>query len=321
MINDTYFTNIKALTVDVFVIGYPEKGESQVVVLKDEKNIFFSCVIDCYKHNSINKTLEILHSYGIKKIDVFIWTHTDEDHSVDIINLVNEYCDHTTRFYLPELTYGNYADFVEYNEEVKNSLDLINAFNKGQNYNVSSATAAPQGHSSIWRNDFIDINTGTKLIFEIIAVAPCSALLRRRFASGDLKKKNDLSIATILKIGELSIFLSGDIEDQSINQIASYHFENINYIKTPHHTSTTSTKLINRIQENSEVKSLKSVSTIYKQHSLPHPDVVEKYKKITNSFISTGSGKLDFGFDFTSFNVIDKEIITEKQDGNCIKLF
>lgn len=321
MINDKFFIKLDELLLDIFVVGYPDKGESQIIILKDNKNIYFSCVIDCYRHNSINKTIEILNSIGVKHLDMFIWTHTDEDHSLDIENLVNNFCSSKTSFILPEFTYGNLKDFIEYSQEIKKSLDLINAFNKGNNYNVASATAVPKSHSNIWRNEFIDTETTSKLLFEIIAVAPCSALLRRRYDAGDLKKKNDLSIATIFKIGGLNLFLTGDIEDQTITQIANYHFENINYIKTPHHSSTTSTKVIDKISENSVSKTLKSVSTVYKQHNLPHPDVVEKYKLISNSFISTGLGQNDSGIDYTSFNVINNQIIDEKHYGNCLKLF
>lgn len=321
MINDKFFININDLLLEIFVIGYPDKGESQIIILKDDKHIYFSCVIDCYRHNSINKTIDILNTNGIKHLDMFIWTHTDEDHSLDIENLINTFCNSKTSFVLPELTYGNLNDFIKYNLEIKNSFDLINSFNTGQNYNVATATAVPKSHSNIWRNEFIDIKTTSKLLFEIIAVAPCSALLRRRYESGDIKKKNDLSIATIFKIGDLNLFLSGDIEDQSINQMANYHFENIKYIKTPHHSSTTSTNLIDKLIEHSEAKTLKSVSTIYKQHNLPHPDVVERYKKISDSFISTGFGPKDSGVDFTRFNVIKNEIINEERSGNCLKLF
>lgn len=321
MINERFFIKLDNLLLDIFVVGYPDKGESQVVILRDDKFVYFSCVIDCYRHNSINKTIETLNSNGIKHLDMFIWTHTDEDHSLDIENLTRTFCNAKTSFILPELTYGNKNDFIEYSQEIKKSFDLINAFNTGQNYNVATATAVPNSHSSIWRNEFIDKETTSKLLFEIIAVAPCSALLRRRLDAGDIKKKNDLSIATIFKIGDLNLFLSGDIEDQSINQIADYHFENIKYIKTPHHSSTTSTKLIDKLLNNSNTKALKSVSTIFKQHNLPNPDVIEKYKKIANSFISTGLGSEDSGVDFTRFNVISNKIITEEYSGNCSKIF
>lgn len=321
MINEKFFVTINDLLLDIFVIGYPDQGESQVIILRDNSHIYFSCVIDCYRHNAVNKTIEILKFIGIKHLDMFIWTHTDEDHSLDIENLVSAYCSAKTSFILPELTYGNKKDFIDYSEEIKKSFDLINSFNQGQNYNVSTATAVPNGHSNIWRNEFIDKDTTAKLLFEIIAVAPCSALLRRRYDAGDLKKKNDLSIATIFKIGELNLFFSGDVEDQSINQIADYHFENVRYIKTPHHSSTTSTKIVDKFEKNATAKILKSVSTVYKQHNLPHPDVVERYKKISNTFISTGLGSKDSGVDFTRFNILTNAIISQEQYGNCAKLF
>lgn len=321
MKNDNLFIKLDELNIEIFVIGYPDKGESQVLILKDNQNVYFSCVIDCYRHNSINKTIDILKSNNISNLDMFIWTHTDEDHSLDIENLVNTYCSKKTNFILPELLHGNENDFIEYSAEIKRSFDLINSLNTHQDYNVSSVSTVPNGHSLIMKKTFIDTETSSKLIFEIIAVAPCSAILRRRYASGSIKKKNDLSIATIFKIGDLNLFLSGDIEDQSISQIADFHFEDLNYIKTPHHSSPTSTKLIDKVIENSQKSVLKSVSTIYKQHNLPHPDVVNRYKMISNSFISTGIGVGDSGIDYTCFNVISGNIIDEENFGNCVKIF
>lgn len=321
MNHDKIFVSLDELIVDIFVIGYPDKGESQVIILRDTENIYFSCVIDCYRYNNINKTIETLNNNNVSHLDLFIWTHTDEDHSLDIEKLITSHCDNKTLFILPELTYGNMKDFIDYSDEIKKSLDLINSFNVNNTYNVSSTSVAPQGHSSIWKNQFIDKKNSSKLIFEIISVAPCSALLRRRFQSGELKKKNDLSIATIFKIGELNLFLSSDIENQTINQIANYHFETLQYIKTPHHTSPTSTNFIDKFLSNSENKALKSVSTIYKRHNLPHPDVVNEYKKISNCFYSTGYGKHDSGINHTRFNVLTNEIIEERVFGNCEKIF
>ena len=322
MKNNNILFLIDNLVVEIFVIGYPDKGESQIIFLTDRTNnsIIFSCVIDCYRHQNINKTIEVLKERNISILDMFIWTHTDIDHSLGIVDLVTSYCNKKTNFILPELVYGNLNDFIEYNNEIKESFDVINSFNTGTNYNVNSATVVPNGHASIWRNKFIDKDNGAELIFEILAIAPCSALLRRRYGIGEINKKNDLSIATIFKIGQLNLLFSGDIENQTINQIADYHFENLAYLKTPHHTSTTSTNLIEKIKNNFNFKIPTAVTTVYKSNNLPHNDVVNEYKKITDNFYSTGIGNDYFGITYTKYHILSNSITEEILTGNAILL-
>jgi beta-lactamase superfamily II metal-dependent hydrolase len=321
MQNKTLFLDVNTLRLEVFVIGYPDKGESQIIIISDiSHNILFSCVIDCYEHAAINKTVEILESKGVQDLTLFIWTHTDEDHSFGIDNLIKKFCKKTTRFLLPELITGNEKDFVEYNEYVKACFDSINAFNVGGNYCVSSATVIPGGHSQVFFTKFIDKKTGSQLNFEILAIAPLSALIRRRWDSGIVKKKNDLSIATIFKVGNLNLLFSSDIENQTISQIADYHFQNLAFLKTPHHTSKTSTKLIDKILANYTAKIPTAVTTIYKVHNLPDGELVDEYKKITEKFYSTGIGDQSSGVTHTTFDIVNNIIIDEMIFGNAVLL-
>lgn len=322
MQKNSIFVDINNLTLEVFVVGYPDKGESQIIFIKNKiiNNVVFSCVIDCYKYKGVNKTIDILDQNGIELLDMFIWTHTDEDHSIGISDIVRRFCTNKTKFILPELVHGNEKDFVNYNKEIEESFKLINAFNTGSNYNVCTATVVPNGHSSIHKLIFIDLQTNCEIIFEILALAPCSPIIRRRWESGEVRQKNDLSIATIFKIGEINLLFSGDIENQTISLIADYHFENLSYIKTAHHTSTTSTNLISKIEDNCSNSIASAVSTIYKTHNLPHADVVEKYKKIVDKFYSTGLGDDTNGYTKTVFHIVSNSIIEECLFGNAIEL-
>lgn len=321
MLNKVLFLDISTLRLEVFVIGYPDKGESQIVLISDSKNnILFSCVIDCYKHSSVNKTIEILEGRGVKELNLFIWTHTDEDHSLGIDDLIEKFCKNTTRFLLPELITGNERDFVEYNETVKSCFESINTFNTGGNYCVSSVSVVPGGHSQVFFFKFIDTITGSELVFEILAIAPLSALIRRRWDTGALKKKNDVSIATIFKIGNLNLLFSSDVENQTISQIADFHFDNLAFLKTPHHTSKTSTKLIDKVTANYKNKIPTSVTTVYRVHDLPDCDLIDEYKKISDRFYSTGLGDESSGVTHTIFDIVNNSIIGEKIYGNAILL-
>jgi hypothetical protein len=208
---------------------------------------------------------------------------------VDSLAIINGFCNKYTEFFLPEGIYGTDEDFVSYSKEILEAIDKINTFNTGQSYNVSSIST-PSGssmHLDKLSRTFKD-RKSREIKFRIKALAPISAIIRRRIATA-LRTKNDSSIALMAKFGAYSAFLSGDIEDSAIRQIDPYHFEELNYLKTPHHTSTTSTHLLKKFDEifNGHQIDL-TCSTVYVQHSLPDAGVVESYKVYTKKFLTTG---------------------------------
>lgn len=318
-----FVDDLQSLRLEVYTVGYTEKGESQIILLKDilKDNILFSCVIDCFTVSGINKTLDILKQSGITKLDFFIWTHTDEDHSIGIDQIINAFGLKETYYILPEGINGNEKDFVEYNAQIQSTFDIINSFNTGQNYRVNSATVIKGNHQQIHKRIYTDSKTNTELLFEINAIAPISAIIRRRWDEGELKKKNDVSIAALFKIGDINLLFSGDIENQTIRQIPDHYFSDITYLKTPHHTSNSSTELINKIITNYDgIKIPSTVSTSFKTHNLPVPSLVQEYLKYSDVFNFTGDGINGFGYIKTVFDIIKNELISEELHGDACVL-
>ncbi|MCX8534338.1 MBL fold metallo-hydrolase [Chryseobacterium luquanense] len=314
--------DIDELTLEVFTVGYSEKGESQIIILLDKKNdnVRLTFVIDCYSTQTLHKTKDILDVYQIKHIDHFIWTHTDEDHSVGIEILIDHYCDKKTNFYFPEAINGNVEDLVKYNAEVSVCFDKINAFNTGQNYNVHTITLVAGQHNTIFKKQYIDEKTSKNFSFEVLAIAPMSAIIRRRIDTGKIVKKNDFSIASLFKVGELNLLFGGDIENPTISLMPEYLFENLTYIKTPHHTSNTSTKLLHKIESvYNGHKIPTAVSTTYRANSLPDKNLVRDYKKYVNSFISTGDGTAGYGYVKTVYDITKREY-SEELFGDATKI-
>jgi hypothetical protein len=314
-----FLDDIYQLRLEVYTIGYPSMGESQIILLKEgSDNVLFSCVIDCYATNGVNKTLDILKQNAVSSLDYFIWTHTDEDHSIGIDKIIQDCCSNATEYILPEGVTGNERDFIEYHDEIKTTFATINSFNTHSSYRVNTATVVKGGHSRIFYKKFSDKTRPIKVDFEIIAIAPISPIIRRRWETGIARKKNDLSIATIFKIGELSLLFSGDIENQSIQHIPSYYFEDLSYVKTPHHTSTTSTDLLDKIAENYTTNKIPStVSTVYKSSSLPNTTLVQEYLKYSENFTCTGNGTMDYGYVKTVYDVLNKVLLSEEIEGNA----
>lgn len=61
------------LSIEIYVVGYKMLGESIVLFIRLDNTIIFSAVIDSYSYNGINKTLEILQSNGVSRIDYLCW--------------------------------------------------------------------------------------------------------------------------------------------------------------------------------------------------------------------------------------------------------
>lgn len=313
------------LLLNLYIIGYPDKGESQVILIIDRTDnvVLFSGVVDCYSYKNINKTTEILKSHNVTRLDFFCWTHTDDDHSVGTSDIVNNFCDKTTSFYLPEGIYGDAKDYTSYSTHIQTSIDEINALNKNRAYNVSTISVPSQSslHIDKLTRHFKD-GLLKEIEFKLLALAPNGAIIRRRITHG-LNVKNDTSIALLLRFGDFSIFLSGDIENITIQHILPYHFEGLTYLKTPHHTSKSSDKLLEKFDEvfNGH-KILAACSTVYGAYNLPDLDLVDDYQKYAETFISTGDSTGGHLFGVIKIEYDPSTLSTKEEiEGNSTMLF
>ena len=304
-----FVNNLSDLHILVYLVGYPEMGESIIVIMKDMATgvIHHSCAIDCYK-TTLNKTQQILSSHGITSLDFLCWTHTDKDHSIGLEDIIKSNCTDKTCFVLPEGLTGSDDDFVKYDADTLACFNLINPFNVNSNYRVFSASASSDGYNFLQGWEFED-NAGQQFNYNIFALSPNSSLLRRR-VSGGIKKKNDLSIALIFKIGELSLFMTSDIENQTLRLINKDLIADVDYLKTPHHTSTSSDYLLEIFEEinTSSRKIPFTCSTVFKQHDLPDTSLMNNYKKYTDKFFCTGydQNKADDGVIKVEYNIATK---------------
>ena len=321
-----FVDDCESLEFIIYLIGYPKKGESQILIILDTatSSVLMAGVIDCYSYQAVNKTKDILLYYGIKCLNFFCWTHTDDDHSVDSLEIIDGFCNKATSFYLPEGVYGNEEDFVSYSEEIKTAIDKIKSFNKGQSYDVSSISVPSMSslHLDKLTRTFKD-KKSRETKFQIKALAPIGAIIRRR-QDTQLDTKNDSSIALLATFGNYSAFLSGDIENNTIGQINSYHFEALNYLKAPHHTSNTSTHLLKKFDEVfGEHQIDLTCSTVYVQHNLPNKDLVENYKMYAKKFLTTGDISSGNNYGLVRIKYIEKDLnlIEVYLEGNAAELF
>ncbi len=61
-------------------------------------------VIDSYEKNNVNQTLDILDKIHKKrKLDMLIWTHPHDDHSIGLEHIISKRCDKNTKIITAEI--------------------------------------------------------------------------------------------------------------------------------------------------------------------------------------------------------------------------
>lgn len=305
------------LVLETFLIGYKNLGESIVFIIFIDGEVGYSGVIDCYEYNSLNKTVDILEENGIDALDFICWTHPDEDHSVGIDILTEDYADERTKIYLPEDVNGNEYNYNKRIENTFNNLDDILKSRKLKKYSVKSASDKKE---LVYKT--FEHGVRGNYEFTIYSIAPNSTIVRGNKFNKTFAK-NDYSIGLILNIGEFSFLFSGDIENKTISKMEySYFPEVIDYIKTPHHTSNSSDKLLEYL--NYDSKSELACTTVVRRSNLPDKEVIEKYKNYSRSFYSTGAVDKDDKYDYGIINVkcdVMNKKMTTRLEGNSEQVF
>ena len=305
------------LILDTYLIGYKDCGESIVFIIYADGNIVYSGVIDCYEYNNLNKTIEILNQHNIDNLDLICWTHPDEDHSIGIDSIIDLYAGENTKVYLPGHINGTEYD---YNNRVKSTFDKINQ-------TIRSKKIKKYGVYDISDKKTLEYKTFTHMVkgtyeFTISSIAPNSMILRRNDFNKTFKK-NDYSIGLILNLGEFNFLFAGDIENRTIDKMEDFYFPDfIDYIKTPHHTSNSSDKLLGYLDYENKCEVV--CTTVFRKHKLPNQDMIKRYRNYTRSFYSTGSlnsnDKEAYGLINVKCDIVNKRMTTVLQ-GNSEKIY
>lgn len=114
----------------------------------------------------------------------------------------------------------------------------------------------------------------------ICVYAPNSKLIRKQ---NYMEKfiKNDRSIFCVLGLGDIRIFLTGDIENKTISMLPSGLIDtHAHILKIPHHGSDTSTEMLGVCSEGCEV----ACNTVYRAGKFPelenNPERLRKMQEI-----------------------------------------
>ena len=301
MANDILYS--ETLILEVYLIGYASQGESIVFLLKADGLVAYAGVVDCYECYSINKTIEILNAEGVDKINFLCWTHPHDDHTLGLNKILESYCNDETKIWITDIDPKSYN---KYSQSSSNLYENIRNRIKKRNSKVKIAT----DNKPLAKFKCHGLQTYQ---FEIWSFAPNSTILTERKVFEQPEEGNPYSIGLSIFAGRFNIMLGGDVENQTISRFEEEYFDSpIDYIKIPHHGSSTGDMLPEIIGSFGIKPPNVATSTVFTKHDLPEEKVLKKYKNWGTSeiYITHGlnlvANKEKYGVVLTSFDILEE---------------
>lgn len=313
---DKNYTN--KLEMIVYTVGYSVQGESIIIFMKRDDIVEYTIVIDGYRVNSCNKTIDILNENNVKNINILCWTHPDEDHSVGLED------------YIPYL--NNNSDIIVGDgfSGIKNEWE--NANNTMYSFIIDNLNKRSYNKSKIWVRKactgmkleefkFVNMFTSSEYQFQVCAFAPSDMHILHDQLEDVNTKKNAFSVGLYIIIGDYAAIFCADIPDNVFNNLRPKDIPPyIDYIKIPHHGSRRSLNLLKLFENNVEV----ACTTVKTGSHLPKKETIDLYKKRSKKLYCTNNlnieeQEVEWGVIETRFR-IDGGGIINKEYGNARKV-
>lgn len=305
------------LHLRIRTVGYPNNGESIMISLMNKDEEIFNIFTDSYDDNGYQYWISKLPKST--RIDAFIWTHPDEDHTLGIEKLLTNFDpDKKANIYLPtSLT----TDKLTQNGKIAAAkcYNYLKAnYNTGTKYNWNEISLmTEESIRYCCKKQFINRNNNNTLTFQIGFMLPNSAITNRRveksvMSSGQI---NDLSIFFVIELNKARYIFSGDLSKTNMQFLDDDFLSRCRFIKIPHHGSKDPIKLVDKIQQLPSAE-MYSVTTIFGS-SHPYDDVLDRYAEKSTAVYSTGRGNCQYGLVEIDYYIEDINKHTINLDGNA----
>lgn len=316
--------SVRDLQLHIYTIGYYPMGECILILVyeKGKKVVHKSILIDCFKTDQLDILTPILDKYNIIQngIDFIIWTHPDKDHSMGYDNIVSKYVSPNTCFFIPN---GINNSNKNLSSEALNTYNLISAKSYGRNYCVTPVgLSAKQSYPPIFgETEFRDGYT-TPLNFHIEILTPILEQSFRKTVCCAGFYPNDISISINIHFGNLRFYFGGDTEDSSLDFIDDRLLRGIDFIKIPHHASSSSTKILEKVNTFYNAKRpITAVSTefVHGRAILPENETLKKYELYCDRVLVTGDKEHNnkYGVWKVVYNIQDQELYRPEAIGDA----
>lgn len=316
-------SSIDNLFLDIYIVGYPRQGESILCVLREDASILFVSLVDTYKPDAReNYVADILNGIGKPPIDVLVWSHPDEDHSVGISEVMETFDpNHEASVFVPE----NIANIVENKakQEFKKLLSWYAPSGKGTKLRTRFNTVSLSYGEvrTLYNITIFEQDTNLSVHLYLSFFLPNSSRINQKALKWDSIKTNEFSIVHSLTFNGQQYLFCGDLTKNNIILLPERFYSDVKFIKIPHHGSSEPSSLAMKMMSNGVSEAI-SASTVYSVggNDNPKDDTISLYRKISKSVFSTGKGT---SFDFGCIKLsLDKkgDLVSSELKGNAVLL-
>lgn len=303
------------LTLKIFTIGYPVKGELVLVTFCDKGRALFTVLTDCYctGDNGVYNHLDTLHENGaFQQIDVFIWTHPDIDHSLGINRILSTYDpNHHAQVFIPEGLIDNKDSFVKPSQDAVDFLYQTYS-SKGswvERRHVHTVSTDCNEVRDLLMFDVIADDMVTPLLCKFRFVLPYVEHCKHAAYWNTKLLHNLMSIVYSIEINGRNYVFTGDLLDDGTKQMSSEILTRMNYVKIPHHGSNHSNDFLELMRQQNYT-SLTSASTRYNPSNDPKEDVLRAYSELGHVYYVTDDNTPKAGCIETVVNIMDDVCVT-----------
>ncbi len=306
------------LHLRIRTLGYPRAGESILISLMDKERSLYTVLIDSYKERNYNYWLTKLPRDT--RIDAFVWTHPDEDHSLGVDDILNQFDpEHKASIFLPtsltrKLLTDNkkHASLPCYNY-------LKSHYNRASTYLWKEISVTEDEEIRYcYKMQIADRENNDTVTFRLGFMLPNGSVVNRRVDKRKMNsgEMNHLSLFCVVELNKIRYIFSGDLAEVNIQFLAEDQLSNCRFIKIPHHGSKEPIKLIEKIKPLSSSPT-HSVTTVFGA-SHPYDEVLKEYAKKFEAVFSTGRGNHPYGLVDINYSVSNPVTYELKLAGNAI---
>lgn len=284
-------------TLDVYLVGYPYKGESVLFFLKSDEKLIYSGLVDCYETKKTKRVHEILRKEDCSILNFICWTHAHDDHFRGMESIFKEYVNEKTIICLPEYRSETVAHFKPLLRKFHKKILARNARKKP--YIIKYASC----HKLIYRMQLPMSVLDEKYYFRIETFAPIDDISEYAAQREKSFNANIWSAGVLLSLNHHVCLLAGDIENETSLQLPdNWDCDDkwrIRYVKMPHHASPGAKEFHALSHPHPGMEAI-AASTSYKPSSLPNAEVLSLYEGMGYDVYTTtpvsADSKLPFNY-------------------------
>ncbi len=285
----------------IYTIGYSRQGESVLTILCERDKIVYSVLTDSFQKQSkgikkFNVLDDIFENYSNPHIDAFVWTHPDLDHSVGIENTLDKYDPNRDAYiFLPSGL--DRKDKYEISGKSKNAFDYLNRHYFQNNHGMPISVVSKE-ERKIVKLKIKEIVSGASVNVDLYFIAPSAELLLKRTANETTFTINEMSIVYAINMNGRNFLFTGDFEGKNLGMMNTDHMELLQFLKIPHHASSRSNAIINKLRMLNSSRMLQSVT---QKGATPDENELEEYLKLGELYVASDDTVNDYTYGYVLF--------------------